>query len=353
LLKEEMDYLESINREPFLPATERDKKIGISAWKGHKLREDLIKKGVLKKYPINTGKKGGVITLVDMTAKGRAISDGLGMRANILRGKGSFPHQFWAYAIKSYYEKTGEAVPSIENDSLGKAADVTLIFGDKRVAVEIAISDNESFNASKDLEVGFDEVWVCTETEEMMDKVKKSIQKNLGSEILEKIKFRLLTEFYNKSAYIKRNIGAQSCGLRADDKWEEKEVKEGEEIEEKKEKKKKKEVNILKNINKNIKQNDSNFLTVEEVSAYLSIPHSTIKKWVASRRLPVVKLGHGKRALVRIRKSDLESWVEKQVDSESGIVVSKDKKPRRTKEKFSDFIEKLKSDSKKGNPDEK
>ena len=353
LLKEEMDYLESIIREPFLPSTERDRRLGISTWKGNKLREKLIRKDLIEKVLINTGKKGGVITLVKIKEKGWAITESLGMRANNQKGKGSFTHQFWAYTIKTYYEKTGEAIPSIENDSLGKAADVLLDFGDRKIAVEIAIHDNESFNVSKDLGVGFDEVWVCAETEEMMENIRENVRKNIGSEILEKVRFRLLTEFYVKSANIIGNIGAQSKGLRADKECEEKAGKEEDKIDENKKKKRKKEVNVSQNINKNISSSDSELLTVEEVSEYLSIPLSTVRKWVALRRLPVVKLGCGKRALVRVRKSDLESWVDKQVDFDKGISVSMERTRKRGKEKFNDFVEKLKTDSKKGKPDEK
>jgi len=45
--------------------------------------------------------------------------------------------------------------------------------------------------------------------------------------------------------------------------------------------------------------------------------------------------------------------VEKQVDSENKVVVHTERKRKRGKEKFDDFIKKLKTDSEKGNPDEK
>jgi excisionase family DNA binding protein len=352
LLKEEMDYLESINREPFLPVTERDKRLGISGWKGNNLRERLIKKDVIEKVLINTGKRGGIITLVKTTANGRAIVESLGMKANGQKGKGSFTHQFWAHVIKTHYEKTGEAKPSIENDSLGKAADVLLEMGDRKIAVEIAIHDNESFNVSKDLVVGFDEVWVCTETEEMMEKIRESLRKNIGSEILEKVRFRLLTEFYERSANIKRNIGAQPVGLRADEEIKEKAKKEEEKVNEREEKKKKKEVNVAKNINKNERAPDGELLTVEEVSLSLGISRSTVKKWVAKRILPVVKLGSGKKGLVRVRKKDLDNWVENQLERKENPLPAKKKALRNRKnQSFEDFVKALKSGSLKKSED--
>lgn len=347
LIKEEMDYLESIIREPFLTFTERDKELGISGWKGNKLRNKLTNKGIIEKITINTGRKGGLINLSKITKKGREIADGLGMRANILRGKGGFTHQFWAYAIMKYYKETGEASSSIENDSLGKAPDVSLIFKDKKVAVEICINDNESFNLVKDLDVGFDEVWICFETEEMMNKIKRRIQKNLGKDVIEKVQFRLLSEFYKSKRHIKETIGAQSYRLRGGK--EEKAVKEekGEKERERDREKREREEYISKNINKNIKYENSILLTVEEVSSYLSISPSTVKKWVAKRKIPVVKLGSGKKALVRIRRKDLDKWLEGQLDHNLNDSFPKKQRIRRRKkvsEDFDEFIKKLKSE---------
>jgi excisionase family DNA binding protein len=354
LLKEEMDYLESIIREPFLPVTERDKRLGISGWKGNKLRERLIRKDVIEKELINTGKRGGIITLVKTTINGGAIAESLGMRANGQKGKGSFTHQFWAHVIKTFYERTGEAKPSIEDDSLGKAADLLLDFGNRKVAVEIAIHDNECSNVSKDLEVGFGEVWVCTETEEMMEKVKRSLAEKIGSEILGKVRFRLLNEFIKRSANIKRNIGAQPVGLRADEGIEEKAEKEArkEKVYENKKNRKKKEENVSQNINKNENPEHGELLTVEEVAKHLSMPLSTVRKWIAQRRLPVVKLGNGRKALVRVRKQDLETWVEKQIDVKEGVLVPKKSRNRRSIS-FEEFLKDLKKKDDLGGSDER
>jgi len=350
LLKEEMDYLESIAREPFLPVTERDGKLGISGWKGHSLRTKLINKEILEQIQLNTGKKGGVITLVKITENGRAIVDALGMRANILAGKGGFTHQFWAQTIKNHYEKTGEAIASIENDSLGKAVDVELIFPEKKVAVEIEIGDNESFNISKDLFSGYDEVWVCCEREEQIERKRKKVEEDLGPEVLEKVKFRLLSEFCERARNIKKNIGAQPAGLRAvsKEKAEKEEKKDCIEYE----KKRRERRDIPKNINKNVSYAPDDLLTIEEVTASLGISRSTVKKWIAKRTMPVVKLGHGKKGLVRVRKKDLDDWVENQLERKKDPLPAKKKALKnRKKESFEDFVRSLKSGSPKKSED--
>jgi len=344
LLKEEMDYMESIIREPFLAATERDRRIGITGWKGNKLREKLIKRGLFEKVIISTGRKGGVITLVNITEKGRAIAESLGMRANILAGKGGFTHQFWARTIKDYYEGNGEAVASIENDSLGKAVDVALIFPDKRVAVEIEIGDNESFNISKDLFSGYDEVWICCESDEQVKRKRQKVEEDLGPEVLEKVKFKVLSEFCERARNIKKNIGAQPAGLRAniEEKGIKEEKKESERIEEKRKKKR----DIPKNLNLNRTPIDSDLLTVEEVSNFLGVSLSTAKKWVAKKKIPVVKLGHGKKGLVRVRKKDLDDWVENQIERKKDPLPAKQKALKNRKnQSFEDFVKALKSGS--------
>lgn len=346
LLKDEMDYLESIIREPFLAFTKRDEKLGISGWRGNRLRKKLMNKGIIEKATINTGKKGGVINLSEITRKGREIADSLGMRANILLGKGSFTHQFWAYKIKEFFGKQGEASPSIENDSLGKAVDVALIFRDKRVAVEIELNDNESFNISKDLFSGYDEVWVCCETEEKIERARNRVRNNLGSKIMDKIKFKLLSEFYEGARNIKDNIGAQPYRLR--EAREEKAGKEEESERGKSEREERKKRDIPKNINKNKKYEEDDLLTIEEAASILSMSISTLRKWVARRVIPVVKFGSGRKSLVRIRKKDLDKWVEKQLEHKPEKLSQhrkKVKKKAKSQSDFESFIKKLKSES--------
>lgn len=52
---------------------------------------------------------------------------------------------------------------------------------------------------------------------------------------------------------------------------------------------------------------DNEFMDVQEVASYLHVKRSTIYQWTSSKTLPCYKFGR----LIRIRKRDLQEWVEK------------------------------------------
>jgi excisionase family DNA binding protein len=139
------------------------------------------------------------------------------------------------------------------------------------------------------------------------------------------------------------NIGAQPVGLRAGK--EEKAEKE-KEVEKKERRVEEKEENVLKNINKKQSHGENDLLTAEEVALDLGLSLSTVKKWVAKRVLPVIKLGQGKKGLVRVRKKDLDNWVENQLERKKDPLPAKRKAlNKRKNESFDDFVKALKSDS--------
>jgi excisionase family DNA binding protein len=119
-----------------------------------------------------------------------------------------------------------------------------------------------------------------------------------------------------------------------------------------KEKRKKKEENVSQNINKSESSLSGDMLTIEEVAEHLSIPLSTVRKWVAQRRLPVVKLGNSRKALVRVRKQDLETWVEKQIDVKEEAPVPKKLRNKRSVS-FEEFIKDLKKKDDSGGSNER
>lgn len=46
-------------------------------------------------------------------------------------------------------------------------------------------------------------------------------------------------------------------------------------------------------------------ITIDELSDWIRMKPSTIRKWVFQKRIPFVKLG----AAVRFRKNDIETWL--------------------------------------------
>jgi excisionase family DNA binding protein len=50
-------------------------------------------------------------------------------------------------------------------------------------------------------------------------------------------------------------------------------------------------------------------LTVADAARYLAVTPACIRRWISQRRFPVVKLGLGPRAAVRMRALDLDAYV--------------------------------------------
>lgn len=54
----------------------------------------------------------------------------------------------------------------------------------------------------------------------------------------------------------------------------------------------------------------SRLWTWADVSELLRVPVPTLRKWYFLGRLPGIRLGDGRRALVRFRPADIEAWIE-------------------------------------------
>lgn len=61
---------------------------------------------------------------------------------------------------------------------------------------------------------------------------------------------------------------------------------------------------------KETEQNEGGLMTVVEAAAFLRMKESTIRSWVLKRRIPYVKLLHGR---VFIRKADAEALLERSI----------------------------------------
>jgi hypothetical protein len=67
--------------------------------------------------------------------------------------------------------------------------------------------------------------------------------------------------------------------------------------------------------------------------------------------LPVIKLGSGKKGLVRVRKKDLDNWVENQLERKKDPLPAKRALKNRKNQGFEDFVKALKSGSRKKSED--
>ena len=54
------------------------------------------------------------------------------------------------------------------------------------------------------------------------------------------------------------------------------------------------------------------FLTTEELAAFLKVPKLTVYKWVSQRKIPCVKVGKH----LRFKRSEIEEWLKERRVSE-------------------------------------
>lgn len=57
----------------------------------------------------------------------------------------------------------------------------------------------------------------------------------------------------------------------------------------------------------------TNLLTIKDVSRELSLTTRSVYKLTKEGKIPVVRLGDGENSPIRIRREDLDAWVESRV----------------------------------------
>ena len=177
LSKRNLDYLQRIAEEPFLAVTERDRREGISAWMGNRIRQELADAGLIRLHQVNTGIRGRRITLTEPTDRGYQLLEALQVKVERPKGNGGFVHQFWQHTIYMWAVKQGYPA-RIEEALHEKRVDVGVEWQEKRCAVEVVMEglEKELSNLKRDLDDGWDQVIFCAEQEETLERLRKMIE---------------------------------------------------------------------------------------------------------------------------------------------------------------------------------
>jgi hypothetical protein len=204
--KEAIDYLIHISQYPFLGATSRDRQLRISTYKGNVIRNELANAGLISLHRVTLGRRGGIITLQEVTELGYDYLDLIKVRASKPRGKGSFLHKFEQWVVYRWCQKHyPNAYIEIEDGSSGKLVDVGVhipasLDGSKptRLAFEVLVSGEkkELSNVAKDLE-GFDDLVICCDNSTIAQRLRAEIAENLGGEFQSRVNFALLSELFD------------------------------------------------------------------------------------------------------------------------------------------------------------
>ncbi len=184
-----LDYLEHVAREPFLPVSERNESLGLSAWKGQAIKTDIVESGCAKEVSINPGGRGKQFKLLELTTEGRALLDEFGIPAPVGHGRGGIEHQWWVNEISEWLKSQG-IDSRIEDESSGARVDLVFESESKKIAVEVETSSGyEIENISKDLATtSFEYVVSLLSLESSIPK----LQQRIGGELPDARSIRLV-----------------------------------------------------------------------------------------------------------------------------------------------------------------
>ena len=181
--RDELDYLESVATSLFMGATQRDQNLGISSWKGNKIRKQLLKKCLVSEAAVNPGGRGRKFLLLQLTENGEQLLKSYGIRVSNGRGRGSVEHQWWAWRIYKWLKKRG-ITSTIEDESLGARVDIAVETEQGMIAIEVETSrGHEIENISKDLEAGFSKVVSLLKDANQADKLRAKLMKQIPEKI--------------------------------------------------------------------------------------------------------------------------------------------------------------------------
>jgi hypothetical protein len=200
LTEDEHRYLIDIAKTPWEPATERDKRLKLSGYMGDALRAKLKRRGMIEQHKIRTGRRGGQITLLEVTKQGWAYLRRIKSGIEPPRGKGSWDHVYLQHAVKKFLDSKHGCEAVIEDASSGKAVDITAEISGEKVAVEILVSGmgKEELNILRDIHA-FDRIVVLVQDEGQLSELSKWVETELDEEHKAIVKVSLATEFLNQS----------------------------------------------------------------------------------------------------------------------------------------------------------
>ncbi|MBI1744333.1 hypothetical protein HYR54_14890 [Candidatus Acetothermia bacterium] len=190
----DMDILlKHVCEHPFLSMKERFAKVGMAKSKTFKLIERLENEGYIQPLFIRVG-RGRPIALLQLTEKGRQHMEQKGVFPP--RFRGGLKHAFWVETAKRFFEAQGfkaEKEAPLNDGNNIVFPDLLLFGNDRRLAVEIEISDHGIKNVNKLLTL-VDEIYVITEDSELKQKLMAEARKELMTDDFNRTHFMLAQE---------------------------------------------------------------------------------------------------------------------------------------------------------------
>jgi len=160
--------LTDIARNPFRPITDRYSEGMPSRYKGDKAKAELEDYEFITPHYVQLGR--GRMKLFELTTRGRDYLAATDITIN-RRGRGGIVHQFWQHKVKETVEEHGLTANREQADADVAVTDPD---GKRRIAVEVAMGDNEREleHIQKHLDGPFDAVVVACHSHAVRDKLR-------------------------------------------------------------------------------------------------------------------------------------------------------------------------------------
>lgn len=194
---------------PFLPQSERCKRLKFTTYMFGKICNSLLEKGFIEELRVKINDtRGPSVKLHCFTQKAEAL---LGSQC-LGSGHGGFLHRFWQNHHKELASKHGY-MATIEKCINSKSVDVFLKRNDEDIAIEIAIThyEKEITNIQKNISVGIKNIWVLASTQKMLDSIEAdwlAVKSEYPSDI--SVEFYLLSDSKMYSSMDSQGKGGES-----------------------------------------------------------------------------------------------------------------------------------------------
>lgn len=277
-LPEEKSFIEFVSKNSGMFITQIYKGLGLSGYKGDKIKSALVEKGLIRQEETREGSGGRLAKVLFLTDKG--VSELEKLRQP---GKGGDIHRQLQAMLKEQAELFGwkGSVEKRIPKSL-ESVDIELKKDDVKVAVEISDTSKAEYevsNIGKCLSAGYDYIISVCPEEKQLSRIKAEAKKGFSFKERERLRFCLPSGFNSLLGGIFPSIdsgkGIDSAQI--------------------------------------TKQNE--LLGTESAAEFLGISRNTLYEWIVQRKIPCIKVGR----LVKFKKEVLEDWLEKREQKEEDL----------------------------------
>ncbi len=177
-----LDYLALAARHPFLTTRDRNRELGLSAWKGNQVKAALLRRGLATEVAVNPGGRGERFKLLEITTEGRSVLASFDVAPQTGLGRGGVAHQWWTQTIAAWLRERGLTV-RVEDESSGARVDLAFDLRGADVAVEIEMGEGHALeNIRKDLDAGFATVLTFLDKPDAVERLRARLPSELREE---------------------------------------------------------------------------------------------------------------------------------------------------------------------------